>query len=167
MEAFGKDIKTIFYIRSEAEFERARLRGLWAGLTRLLSGKGTGLLAFAETVETLRPTQTLDRGLQDIPLADVVGSVGRHGEFNCHFLPRAKGERAKERWRSLYTLVVTGAGFPPIDVWQIGQVFFVKDGHHRVSVAKYLGWNTIQAYVTEFAPAPCPGQAIHHEERFN
>ena len=97
--------------------------------------------------------QAIYRGLQDIPVKNIVGSTGRYEDFTRRFLPRRSGKRDKERWRNIYTLAVTGKGFPPIDVYKIDQVYFVKDGNHRVSVARELGWKMIQAHVTEL-PSP-------------
>lgn len=92
--------------------------------------------------------------MQDVPLKNIVGSAGRHRDYTQRFAPCANDERSKERWRLIYTLAVSGAGFPPIEVYQLGDGYFVQNGHHRVSVATYLGWPDIQAYVTVL-PAPC------------
>jgi hypothetical protein len=119
----------------------------------LIKGHNQHLLSFNDVVNRLRLKQTIYRGLQDIPIANIAGSTGRYEDFTRHFLPRTANQRDKERWRKIYTLAVTGKGFPPIDVYKIDQVYFVKDGNHRVSVARELGWNTIQAYVTEL-PSP-------------
>ena len=107
------------------------------------------LLSFNEVVEKLRLKQSVYRGLQDIPVENIVGSTGRYEDFTRRFLPRSSDKREKERWRQIYTLAVTGKGFPPIEVYKIDQAYFVKDGNHRVSVARELNWETIQAFVTE------------------
>jgi hypothetical protein len=70
------------------------------------------------------------------PLRNITGSTGRYEDFTRHFLPRSGDTRNKERWRNIYTLAETGKGFPPIDVYKIDQVYFVKDGNHRVSVER-------------------------------
>ncbi len=142
------DLRTITYIRSESEFSRARNRGFWEVMRSWITGHRSHLWSLDELVNTLQPEQAVYLGLQDIPLKDIVGSAGRYRDFTRHFLPCVNDELSKERWRTIYTLVVSGVGFPPIEVYQLGQAYFVQNGHHRVSVAAYLGWKSIQAHVT-------------------
>jgi hypothetical protein len=148
------DLKTMIYIQSETEFSRARSKGFWDVKRSLMTGHKPFLLPFQEIIKGLPVTATLNSGLQDIPLKNIVGSVGRAQDFTRHFMPRLRDERSKERWRIIYTLAVSGAGFPPVDVFQIGPVYFVQNGHHRVSVASYLGWPVLQAYVTVWPSIP-------------
>jgi hypothetical protein len=149
MVLVGADIKTMAYIRSEAEFKRARVRGFWDVIGSLLTGGRTHLLSFNEVVKSSSYQQMVDRGLQDVPLKAIAGSVGRSREYTRRLLPCLGGENDKERWRKVYTLVTTGSGIRPVELYKVGQDYFVKDGHHRVSVAKYLGWESIQAQVIE------------------
>ncbi len=149
MDVLNTDAQTITYIRSESEFSRAKMKGFLEMMLGLITGHNMHLLSFDEVVEKLRLRESVYRGLQDIPVKNIVGSTGRYTDFTRRFLPRSRDSREKERWRNIYTLAVTGKGFPPIDVYKIDQVYFVKDGNHRVSVARDLGWETIQAYVTE------------------
>jgi hypothetical protein len=148
------DLKTLIYIRSEAEFSRARSKGFWDVKRSLVAGHKPFLLPFDEAIKELPATSTIDLGLQDIPLKNIVGSAGRSRDFTRHFMPCLSDERSKERWRIIYTLAASGAGFPPIEVFQIGPGYFVQNGHHRVSVANYLDWSTIQAYVTVWPSLP-------------
>ena len=147
------DIEARAYIRSESEFSSARLKGFLEMFMGLIRGHNMHLLSFSEVIEKLKLNQSIYLGLQDIPIENIVGSTGRYDDFTRHFLPRSGDKRDKERWRNIYTLAVTGKGFPPIDVYKIDQVYFVKDGNHRVSVARELGWDVIQANVTEL-PSP-------------
>ena len=149
MEPLNIKVEEMAYIRSESEFGRARMKGFVEMVMGLVTGHNMHLLSFDEIVEKLRLKQAIYRGLQDIPIKNIVGSTGRYEDFTRTFLPRSGDKRDKERWRNIYTLAVTGKGFPPIDVYKIDQVYFVKDGNHRVSVARDLGWETIQAHVTE------------------
>ncbi|MCG3207373.1 MAG: hypothetical protein FOGNACKC_00973 [Anaerolineae bacterium] len=137
------------YIKSEAEFGSARKRAFLEMILGLFTGHNVHLLSFDEVADKLRLTQSIYRGLHDVPLKNIVGSTGRYDDFTRQFLPRTSDKRDKERWRNIYTLAVTGKGFPQIDVYKVDQAYFVKDGNHRVSVARELGWETIQAYVTE------------------
>lgn len=152
MDPIIMDNEAMAYVRSESEFGHARLKGFLEVMLAMLRGHDMHLLSFDEVIEKLRLRQSIYRGLEDIPVDQIVGSTGRYEDFTRHFLPRAGDRRNKERWRNIYTLAVTGKGFPPIDVYKIDEVYFVKDGNHRVSVARDLGWRTIQGHVTEL---PC------------
>ena len=149
MDSFNLDMKTRAYLKSESEFNHVRVKAFLEQMMGLISGHNMHLLSFNEVVDKLRLKESVSLGLQDIPVTNIVGSTGRYEDFTRHFLPRTWDKREKERWRQIYTLAVTGEGFPPIDVYKIDQVYFVQDGNHRVSVAKDLGWDTIQANVTE------------------
>ena len=95
----------------------------------------------------LRGGPAVERGLQEIPLDKIVGSVGRYQDFTRSFLPKKDSDEV--RWATVRAAINDMKGMPPIEVYQIGEVYFVKDGNHRVSVARQLGTTTISAYVTE------------------
>jgi hypothetical protein len=147
------NVEQISYIQSENEFNQAKWKGFLETMLGLITGHNMHLLSFDEVARKLNLKEAFYLGLQDVPLANIVGSTGRYTDFTRHFLPRSSHQLDKERWRKIYTLAVTGKGFPPIDVYKVDQVYFVKDGNHRVSVARKLGWETIQAMVTEL-PTP-------------
>lgn len=149
MELMTTNLNTNIYIQSEFEFNQAAKSGLWGKVRDLFTGRSNQLHDFAEAMQQVNPGQTLGLGLQDISLKSITGSVDRAHDFSETFAPRQSGTTGKERWRQIYTLTVTGKGFPPVSLYKIGNDYFVKDGHHRVSVARYLGWQTIQAHVTE------------------
>lgn len=144
------DVKTLMYIQSETEFDHARWRGIWEIVRGRLTRDDVRLLSFNEVVSKFRPGQVIELGLQDIPVKAIVGSVGRRREFTRRFSPRIGDRHSRERWRNIFTLAITGVGLPPIRVFKLGEAYFVEDGHHRVSVARYMNWTTIQAYVTTF-----------------
>lgn len=128
------------------DFRRARHR---AGLQQLLArwtGKSLDLLSYDEVRDRLKAYTYVERGLQQIPLDAIVGSVGRYQDFTRAFLPRHDSDEA--RWAGVKAAQVSH-GLPPITVYQIGEAYFVQDGNHRVSVARQLGSGTIEAYVTE------------------
>jgi uncharacterized ParB-like nuclease family protein len=112
-----------------------------------LSGRSGDLLSFDEVREQLHLSEpTADARLQEIPLHKIVGSVGRYRDFNRAFLPRAQVDPA--RWARIERLQGR-TGLPPIDVFQVGDVYFVRDGNHRVSVARARKHKTILARVIE------------------
>ena len=86
-------------------------------------------------------------GLQTIPLDTIVGTVNSLHDFDRHFRPTTN--RVRERWEQLALAQRRGAAIPPIEVYRIGGLHFVNDGHHRVSIAAATGQQTIDAYVTE------------------
>jgi hypothetical protein len=86
-------------------------------------------------------------GLQTIPLDTIVGTVDSRHDFDRHFRPTTN--RVRERWEQLALAQRRGAAIPPIEVYRIGGLHFVSDGHHRVSIAAATGQQTIDAYVTE------------------
>ncbi len=130
-----------------ADFYSARRQAQMEQLLARLTGKSAALLSYEEIAHNLRPAGGSDRGLQDIPLNAIVGSVGRYHDFTRSFLPRH--DSAKERWINVQIAANDPVGLPPIEVYQLGQVYFVLDGNHRVSVARQMGSTHIEAHVTE------------------
>lgn len=129
------------------DFRRARERAWLEEIMASLTGKSAALLSYDEVKEKLRASGGSARGLQEIPLAAIVGSVGRYTDFTRSFLPRHDSDA--QRWAGVQLAAAGLVGLPPIDVYQIGDVYFVLDGNHRVSVARQLGATHIEAYVTE------------------
>jgi hypothetical protein len=106
------------------------------------------MLPFEEVVAALGRRSEHDVGLQTIALDSIVGTVTRRrGEFDRNFRPASKGVRG--RWESIATARRRGGAMPPIDVFRVGDMHFVEDGHHRVSVARALGDTHIEARVKE------------------
>lgn len=124
-----------------------------------LQRRSQTLLSFEEVQERLRLTQNAYRGLQQVPLDQIVGSVGRYNDFTRTFLPLVEGD--SWRWRRVAELQ-TEMGLPPIELYKVGDAYFVKDGNHRVSVARQFGAKTIEAYVWEYE-TPVGGLPAHAE----
>ena len=129
------------------DFKRARQRGALESIIAYLKGEPDELWSYEEVSQQLRTGEPVDRGLQQIPLDAIVGSVGRYGDFTRTFLPRR--EDAQERWASVRSAFDSVEDIPPILVYKVGDSYFVLDGNHRVSVARVLGASHIAAYVTE------------------
>ncbi len=130
-----------------AVFERARFSAFWEEMQELLLQRPVGLLSFNEVKQRLHLSEQHYVGLENIPLASIVGSVGRYRDFTRDFLP--KKNDMIHRWSGVYSGMNDMTGVPPIDVYKVDDVYFVKDGNHRVSIARRLGFETIEAYVTE------------------
>ena len=135
------------YVSALEDFRRARSRAFMKELVARITGESIELLSYEEVRQKLRAFASSERGLQDIPLDAIVGSVGRYNDFTRDFLPR--GDVNQDRWARVRAASEGMAGLPPIDVYKIGDVYFVQDGNHRVSVARQLGAKTIQGIVTE------------------
>jgi hypothetical protein len=107
------------------------------------------ILPFEEVVAALGRRGERRLGLQTIPLDSIVGTVGRPREFDRSFRPTSN--RVRGRWERVAEVQRRGKALPPIDVYRVGDLHFVRDGHHRVSVARAQGLDVIDAYVTEVA----------------
>ena len=116
------------------------------------------ILPFEEVVEALGRVSEHDLGLQTIPLDSIVGTVDRTKEFDRAFRPTSP--RLRARWQRIAEAQRRGESFPPISVYRIGELHFVRDGHHRVSVARSLGRDDIDAYVTEVQTRVGPGRDV-------
>ncbi len=140
-------------VEAVQDFDRLRERAVLRELVSAITRSPAGLLPFEQVRQQLHIREVGERGLKDIRLDKIVGSVGRYQDFTRAFLPRSSANR--QRWTNLKGLAVGLSGWPPIDVYQVGEVYFVRDGNHRVSVAMEMGMKTIQAYVTEcVSPVP-------------
>ncbi|MFC5287315.1 chromosome partitioning protein ParB [Actinokineospora guangxiensis] len=117
------------------------------------------MLPFDEVVAALGRTGERRLGLQVISLDSIVGSVDRTRDFDRRFRPTSA--RARGRWERLALAQRRGEAFPPIEVYRVGDMHFVIDGHHRVSVAHAMNLRTIDAYVTEIVTRLSAG-GIHH-----
>jgi nucleotide-binding universal stress UspA family protein len=129
------------------DFRFARYRADFEEFKARLRGKSAKLLSFDEVCQKLKAGSTVSRGLQDIPLDAIIGSVGRYPDFTRQFWPRQ--DQDADRWARVKAVMTSPCGVPPIEVYQIGQAYFVLDGNHRVSVARELGATRIDAYVTK------------------
>ena len=134
---------------AQYDFSRARRRRTFARLASRLrrADDVNHILPFEEVVRALGRTGERRLGLQLIELDSIVGTVDRSQEFDRSFRPTSP--RVRERWQRINLAQRKGEAMPPIDVYRIGELHFVKDGHHRVSVAHALGHRDINAYVTE------------------
>jgi len=142
---------------AQSDFSRARRRRALALLSARLRrepGDVAMILPFEEVVEALGRTGERPLGLQTIDLDSVVGTVDRTREFDRDFRPTTP--RMRERWERIAEAQRRGESLPPIDVFRVGHLHFVRDGHHRVSVARAQGLRTIEARVTEVVTRIAP-----------
>jgi hypothetical protein len=146
---------------AQDDFSRARRAQLLAGLGRRLRREPDDvalILPFDEVVDALGLVGEVQLGLQTIPLDSVVGTVDRTRDFDRGFRPTTP--RVRGRWQRIAAAQRRGEAFPPISVYRVGDLHFVRDGHHRVSVAKSLGREDIDAYVTQVRTRVDTGETL-------
>lgn len=137
------------FIVALEDFRSARQQAAVQELMARLTGKSVALLSFEEVRRKLRASAMSERGLLEIPLDAIVGTESRDADFTRSFFPRDTA--SEQRWARVKTAStdLNATGLAPIQVYKIGEAYFVRDGHHRVSVARQLNSPTISAYVTE------------------
>jgi hypothetical protein len=138
-----------FSNQARANFQRARFKAFVNRLWGTLSGQPTTLLSYDEIKEKLRIGGPLYRGVQTVRVDQIAGSLNRYHEFDRVFLPAS--DQLAERWQRVNRAFYQEISLPPIVLYKVGQVYFVVDGHHRVSVAREQGQIFIEAEVRECA----------------
>jgi hypothetical protein len=135
------------------DFERARRKAFWRHLATRLLRRDNSLLSFEEARRRLCAQAQHYGGLRQVAIDQIVGSVSRYHDFDRAFLPRRT--TTKGRWLSIDRAYYEETLLPPIELYQLGETYFVKDGNHRVSVAREQGQAFIDAYVVELSvPVP-------------
>jgi hypothetical protein len=146
----------------ENDFLRARRRQALSRLAQRLTREPDDvnmILPFTEVIAAVGTEGERYLGLQTIKLDTVVGTVDSHRDFDRRFRPTSA--RVRERWERLALAQRRGEAIPPIDVYRVGTLHFVRDGHHRVSIALATGQTSIEAYVTEVRTT-LPAKGISH-----
>jgi len=153
MESYTKS-----YTMAIRDFQQARNEALKEEFWSKITGESSDLISYDEVKTKLKFIGSSRKGLRDIPLDAIIGSVGRYSDFTRKFNPRQDSDA--ERWANIEVKTVGAEGLPPIEVYKVGETYFVIDGNHRVSVARHLGFKTIEAYVTEIETrVPLPPNA--------
>ena len=136
---------SMYEAEARGDFNRARTNAFFSELFGLFSSNREELLSLQEVRETLRPRGETYRGMQTVPIDRIVGSEGRYGDFTRQFLPRH--EHLRNRWQRVDMAHLTDIILPAISLYEVGGVYFVRDGNHRVSVARMQGVKAIDAEV--------------------
>lgn len=146
---------------AQHDFMRARRRATIAKLVARLRGEPDDVgvvLPYEEVIAALGFVSERSVGIRVVPLDRIVGSVDRGRDFDRRFRPTSG--RSRSRWEQIAAAARRGESFPPIDLVEVGQLYFVRDGHHRVSVARALARTDIDAYVTEVVTRISADQAM-------
>jgi hypothetical protein len=148
----------------DSDFTRARRRALLRRVLARLRKKPASneLLCFDDQRRVLQANNRRYLGRRVVETQKIVGSVGRCPEFDRSFLPLRAS--AAQRWKRIDRAFHRSEDFPPVELYKMGNAYFIADGHHRVSVACYHGVPTVEAEVTEFRPK-LPVAAVPEAER--
>ncbi|HMZ07037.1 MAG TPA: hypothetical protein PK078_05405 [Anaerolineales bacterium] len=134
---------------TRADFGRARFKSFINQVFAVLSGKRNNLLSYDEVKEKLRIGGPIYRGVKTVRVEQIIGSLNRYHEFDRAFLP--KEDQLANRWQKVDRAFYEDIHLPPIVLYKVGEIYFVVDGHHRVSVAREQGAEFIEAEVRECA----------------
>ncbi len=135
------------FVRNQAgdDFSKARNKAIFNEIQNFLTPDKRRLLSFHDVKQILKPKNEVYVGMHTVPIDKIVGSEGRYQDFDSHFLPRAANLR--QRWERVDEARLTDTVLPPIQLYELGGLYFVRDGNHRVSVAKAQGVEFIDAEI--------------------
>jgi hypothetical protein len=137
-------------VDAQHDFMRARRQATLARMAARLRGEPDDVrlvLPYEEVVAALGFVSERPAGSQVVALDAIVGTVDRGRDFDRRFRPTSGSVRS--RWEHIAAAMRRGESMPPVDLVRIGEIYFVRDGHHRVSVARALGWVDIDAHITD------------------
>ncbi len=142
-----------FRILASHDFDKALAKAFWRKIRAWITRKSNKLLPFDQVRESLPLRGQRYIGLEQVPIDRIVGSLGRYRDFDRAFLPTHT--KSRERWMNIDVAHYDQVMLPPVELYKIGDIYFVKDGNHRVSVARERGQLYVDAYVTEIdVPVP-------------
>ncbi|MBR5646011.1 MAG: transcriptional regulator [Treponema sp.] len=134
-----------FSSQTEEDFSKAHNKALFNEIQHFLSPEEASLIAFNDVKQLIKPINETYVGMKVIPIDKIIGSEGRYKDFDNHFFP--KSNFLKTRWEKIDSAHINSIELPPIKVYEISGLYFVRDGNHRVSVAKSKGIEFIDAEV--------------------
>jgi hypothetical protein len=132
-------------MQAAEDFDRMRGYAILSRIAHLINPDREKMISLSDVKEILRPKGEVYRGMREVPINLIVGSEGRYSDFNRFFQPKSDFLRA--RWQSVDEAALGHITLPPISLYEIGGVYFVRDGNHRVSVARMQGAEMIDAEV--------------------
>jgi hypothetical protein len=138
-----------YRMQAMEDFNRARGKALFSRIKNFMDADQDRLLSFHDVKEILKPKNQVYRGMQVVPIEKIIGSEGRYRDFNRFFLPRSN--HLRNRWERVDMANLKDINLPAIQLYEIGGVYFVRDGNHRVSVARLKKVELIDAEVISLA----------------
>ncbi len=136
---------TYISTQTDEDFTKARNKALFNEIQHFLNPEEAKLISFTDIKKILRPKNEVYKGMQVVPIELIAGSEGRYHDFDNHFFP--KNNFLKSRWERVDSAMLQDINLPPITLYEVGGLYFVRDGNHRVSVAKMRGVENIDAEV--------------------
>jgi hypothetical protein len=133
--------------RVKSDFTHARAKAFWNRILNILSGQPSTLLSYDDVKEKLHIGGPIYRGVRTVEVNKIVGSLNRYHQFDRYFLPLE--DQIANRWQNIDLAFYQEVNLPPVVLYKVGEVYFVVDGHHRVSVAREQGQLNIDAEVRE------------------
>ena len=124
-------------LQTDEDFSKARNKAFFNEIQHLLNPEEAKLISFTDIKKMLKPSNEVYKGMQVVPIKLIVGSEGRYKDFDNHFLP--KNNFLKSRWEHVDMAHYQDITLPPVSLYELGGLYFVRDGNHRVSVAKMKG----------------------------
>jgi hypothetical protein len=141
-------MNNMFSAQTESDFARARLKAFWREVRAMISRRPNELVSFDEVKRSLKTFGEFYRGIQTVQVDKIIGSATlRYHDFDRAFLPTQN--ETKSRWRKVDEAFYEDVNLPPVQLYKVGDVYFVRDGHHRISVARERGQAFIDAEVIE------------------
>ena len=134
--------------RLDEDFSRAIQKAFWDELKGFINRKSPRLLPFDEVKDKLEIWFVRDLGIKTVSIDGIMGSEGRYRSFNRYFLPLQ--EDLRDRWKNIAQAHYSRQNLPPVELYKVQDAYFVKDGHHRISVARAKGVRNIGAHVYEY-----------------
>ena len=136
-------------LQAAHDFNKARNKAIFSRIQHFMNVDRDRLLSLNDVKEILKPKNEVYRGMRTVPIKLILGSEGRYRDFNKYFLPTSEFLRA--RWERVDRASIKDIPLPPIQLYEIGGAYFVRDGNHRVSVARLNGGEMIDAEVTSLS----------------
>ena len=163
----GNNNHSSYFERIASEdFNQAYKKGFVHAILNKLTQKRSGLVSFDDLRKKISVESQRDIGMQVIEIEKIIGSLNRYQDFDDSFLPRQTHTR--NRWENIDRVFLQGEYLPPVEVYKIGEFYFVIDGNHRVSVAREKGQVFIDAHVIELQiPFPIQGKFDWYEILLN
>ncbi len=129
------------------EYDKALRRAFWINARNQIRHMCNDLMPFSRVMSHIPVDNHRVLGESEVPLDVVVGSSGRYRDFDLSFLPRRR--ESDDRWVNIAQKYYDGVQLPPVQLYKVGDAYYVEDGNHRVSVARVIGENSIKATVVE------------------
>ena len=151
---------TIYFSEAQAAYRKFLKSS--RGMLGLNFKKKENLKSFTEIQKEENAYNSVNLGIKEIPLDKIVGSVEKYSYFDKNFVP--KNDIVKQRWINIYVGYMMDSMLPPVILYKIKDDYYVYDGNHRVSVAKFLNFASIEAEVEEFLPTKDTKDKVIYQE---